>query len=576
MQSDMVRARGTGAAVRARGTSDAVRARGTGAAVRAPRPRERPPALTAIRLAAPQAPADNADGPDACVDPYKIVPYETICYGPVMTKRTETSAPRSERDRWIALVVLCAGFLMIILDQTIVNVALPSIQSDLGFSQSSLAWVVNAYLIAFGGLLLLAGRLGDLVGRKRMFMIGLTVFTVASLLCGVAQTQAMLIVARFVQGVGGAMTSAVILGMIVTMFPRPADQAKAIGIYSFVAAGGASIGLLAGGILTEAINWHWIFFVNLPIGIATGVLATRLIENDKGIGLSRGADVPGAALIVAALMLTVYTIVETENHGWGSARTLILGAVALGLIAGFIAREARAKTPLIPLRVFRSRIVAGANLVQALTVGGMFGMFFLGALYLQRVLGYGAIEVGLAFLPVALLIGALSVGVSARLIVRFSARATLLPGLVAIVGGLLLFRRAPVDATYVVDILPAMLLLGLGGGLFFPALMTMAMSAATREDSGLASGLVNTTQQVGGALGLAVIATLSASRTDSLRTSGDSLPNALTGGYHLAFGIGAGLVIAALGLTLALLRPPAAPVHELAEAEAHEAELEAA
>ena len=495
------------------------------------------------------------------------------------TRTTDAgAAATADRDRWIALVVLCAGFLMIILDQTIVNVALPSIQSDLGFSQSSLAWVVNAYLIAFGGLLLLAGRLGDLVGRKRMFMIGLTVFTLASLLCGVSQTQGMLIVARFVQGVGGAMTSAVILGMIVSMFPRPADQARAIAIYSFVAAGGASIGLLAGGILTEAINWHWIFFVNLPIGIATGVLATRLIANDEGIGLARGADVPGAALIVAALMLTVYTIVETENHGWGSARTLILGAVALALLTAFIVREARAATPLIPLRIFRSRIVAAANLVQALTVGGLFGMFFLGALYLQRVLGYGAIDVGLAFLPVALLIGALSVGISARLIVRFGARATILPGLVAIIAGLLLFRRSPVDATYAIDLLPAMLLLGLGGGLFFPALMTMAMSAATQEDSGLASGLVNTTQQVGGALGLAVIATLSASRTDSLRESGDSLANALTGGYHLAFGIGAGLVIAALGLTLALLRPPAAPstVHEVAEAEAREAELEAA
>ena len=483
----------------------------------------------------------------------------------------------SERDRWVALVVLCAGFLMIILDQTIVNVALPSIQSDLDFSQSSLAWVVNAYLIAFGGLLLLAGRLGDLVGRKRMFLIGLTVFTAASLLCGVAQTQEMLIGARFVQGVGGAMTSAVILGMIVTMFPQPAEQAKAIGIYSFVAAGGASIGLLAGGVLTEAINWHWIFFVNLPIGIATAVLATRVIENDKGIGLRRGADVPGAVLIVAALMLTVYTIVETENHGWGSARTLVLGAVALALIAAFVLRETRAKTPLIPLRIFRSRIMSGANLVQALAVGGLFGMFFLGALYLQRVLGYGAIEVGLAFLPVALLIGILSVGVSARLIVRFGARATLLPGLVFILAGLLLFGRAPVDATYVTDLLPAMLLLGLGGGLFFAALMTLAMSAATPEDSGLASGLVNTTQQVGGALGLAIIATLSASRTDHLRASGDSVADALTGGYHLAFAIGAGLVLAAIGLALVLLRPaPAAVELEQAEAETAEVELEAA
>jgi EmrB/QacA subfamily drug resistance transporter len=480
-----------------------------------------------------------------------------------------------EGDRWLALVVLCAGFLMIILDQTIVNVALPSIQSDLGFSQSSLAWVVNAYLIAFGGLLLLAGRLGDLVGRRRMFMIGLTVFTLASLLCGVSQTQGMLVVARFVQGVGGAMTSAVILGMIVTMFPQPAEQAKAIGVYSFVAAGGASIGLLAGGVLTEAINWHWIFFVNLPIGITTAVMATRLIERDDGIGLDRGADVPGAALIVSALMLAVYTIVETENHGWGSARTLILGAVAVALIVAFVVREARATTPLIPLRIFRSRIVAGANLVQALTVAGMFGMFFLGALYLQRVLGYSSIEVGLAFLPVAVLIGAFSLGLSARLILRFGARTTLLPGLVFIAAGLMLFQRAPVDATYVVDILPVMLLLGVGGGLFFAALMTLAMSAATQEDSGLASGLVNTTQQVGGALGLAIIATLSASRTDNLRASGDSVANALTGGYHLAFITGAGLVVAAIALTIGLLRPARAPAEAPAQATPASAEAEA-
>jgi EmrB/QacA subfamily drug resistance transporter len=492
-----------------------------------------------------------------------------------MTETLRSSAPTrtmSERDRWVALVVLCAGFLMIILDQTIVNVALPSIQTDLGFSQSSLAWVVNAYLIAFGGLLLLAGRLGDLIGRKRMFMIGLTVFTLASLLCGAAQSQEVLIGARFIQGVGGAMTSAVILGMIVTMFPEPTEQAKAIGVYSFVAAGGAAVGLLAGGVITEAINWHWIFFVNLPIGIATGVLASRLIKRDAGIGLERGADVPGAALIVSALMLAVYTIVETENHGWGSARTLILGAIAVGLLVGFVAREARAAHPLIPLRIFRSRIVAGANLVQALAVAGLFGMFFLGALYMQRVLGYGAIDVGLAFLPVAVLIGLFSVAITARLIVRFGARATLLPGLVAIAAGLALFQRAPVDANYVTDLLPVMVLLGIGGGLLFPALMTLAMSAATREDSGLASGLVNTTQQVGGALGLAVLATLSASRSDSLRAGGDSAASALTGGYHLAFAIAAGLVVAAVVLTVTLLGPErAVAISEEREAQGAEA-----
>jgi EmrB/QacA subfamily drug resistance transporter len=475
-----------------------------------------------------------------------------------------TDLPRAGRDRWIALVILCVGALMIILDQTIVNVALPSIQGDLGFSQSSLAWVVNAYLIAFGGLLLLAGRLGDLIGRRRVFMAGLALFTVASLLCGAAQTEAMLIGARFVQGVGGALTSAVILGMIVTLFPRPDERARAIGVYSFVAAAGASIGLLAGGVLTEAINWHWIFFVNVPIGLVTALLATRLLERDEGIGLDRGADLPGALLIVGALMLAVYTIVEVPGRGWGSAHTLVLGAIAVALLAGFVAREATAAHPLVPLRIFRSRTVTAANLVQMLMVAGLLGMFFLGALYLQRVLGYDALEVGLAFLPVALAIAALSLGVSARLIMRFGARATLVPGLASAAAGLALFRGAPADADYVRDLLPAMLLLGTGGGLAFPALMTLAMSGATPGDSGLASGLVNTTQQVGGALGLAVLATLSTTRSDALGASGATPAHALLGGYHLAFGIAALLVVAALVLALALLRGD--PVAEAAPA----------
>src|SRR5436305_1580072 len=402
----------------------------------------------------------------------------------------------TDRRRWIALVVLCAGFLMIILDQTIVNVALPTIQSDLHFSQSSLAWVVNAYLIAFGGLLLLVGRLGDLIGRRRIFLVGLTVFTSASLLCGVSHDQALLISARFVQGVGGAMTAAVILGMIVTMFPRPSEQARAIGVYSFVAAAGGAIGLLAGGVLTQAINWHWIFFVNLPIGIATGFFATRLLPADKGIGIDKGADAPGAVLLVSALMLAVYTIVEAGHYGWGSAHTLGFGAVAVILLAAFVGRQTRAATPLMPLRIFRSRTVTVANLIQALMVAGLFGMFFLGALYLQRVLRYDAIEVGLAFLPVAIGIAALSLRMAASLMMRLGAKPTLIGGLVLVAAGLLVFRRAPVDARYVSDLLPAMVLLGVGAGLVFPALMTLAMSAATSEDSGLASGLVNTTQRV--------------------------------------------------------------------------------
>ncbi len=464
------------------------------------------------------------------------------------------TATPTDRSRWMALVVLCAGMLMIILDQTIVNVALPTIQSDLGFSQSSLAWVINAYLIALGGLLLLAGRMGDLLGRKRVFLAGLALFTLASLLCGAAQTEEMLIGARFVQGIGAAMTSAVILGMIVTMFPQPREQAMAIGIYSFVASAGASIGLLAGGLITQAINWHWIFFVNLPIGVAAAVLAARLLENDRGLGLSEGADIAGAALVTSALMLGVYTIVGTVDHGWGSAHTLGFGAAAIALLAGFVARQATASRPLVPLRIFRSRNVSGANVVQGLMVAGMFGMFFMGTLYLQRVLGYDAVQTGAAFLPVSVGIGVLSLGFSARLITRLGARAVLLPGLLLLVAGLVLLTGAPVGGNYVTDLLPALVLLGAGAGLSFPALVTLAMSGATAEDSGLASGLVNTTQQVGGALGLAVLATLSASRSSHLLADGESAASALTGGYHLAFAIGAGLVVAAIVVAALVLR----------------------
>jgi EmrB/QacA subfamily drug resistance transporter len=462
-------------------------------------------------------------------------------------------------SRWLALLVLCAGMLMIVLDATIVNVALPSIQRDLGFSQSNLAWVVNAYLIPFGGLLLLAGRLGDLVGRKRVFVAGLAVFTAASLLCGLSGSQGMLIAARLIQGVGGAMTSTVILGVIVTMFPQPRERARAIGVFSFTAAAGGSIGLLAGGVLTQAVNWHWIFFVNLPIGIAAVALALRLIESDRGIGLGEGADVAGAFLVTSALMLGVYTIVEAKDFGWGSARTLGLGAVAVALLAAFVVRQARAANPLLPLGLFRSRNVSGANLVQVLMVAGMFGMFFLGALYLQRVLGYDPLRIGLAFMPVAVAIGALSFRYSAQLNGRFGARTVLLVGLSLMVAGLVLFARSPIDARYVVDVLPSMVLLGVGGGLSFPAVMTLGMSGATADDSGLVSGLVNTTAQVGGSLGLAVLATLATSRTDQLLASGQSPASALAGGYHLAFGAGVAFVAAAVVVAATVLRPePAA------------------
>jgi EmrB/QacA subfamily drug resistance transporter len=459
----------------------------------------------------------------------------------------------------MALYVLCLGMLMIVLDATIVNVALPSIQDDLGFSQSDLAWVVNAYLIAFGGLLLLAGRLGDLVGQRRVFLIGLAVFTTASLACALAQSQGVLVGARFVQGIGGALTSAVILGMVVTMFPEPREQAKAIGIYTFVAVAGGSIGLLVGGALTQAINWHWIFFVNLPIGALTALFALRLVEERPGIGLGKGADLPGALLLTGGLMLLVYAIVDAAEQGWGSAQTIGLGALSALLLATFVLRQARIANPLMPLRLFRSRNVSGANAVQALMVVGMYGMFFLGALYMQRILGYDALEVGLAFLPTTLVMGAMSFDVSARLNTRYGPKATLIPSMVVIAAGLVLFAQTPVDANYATDLLPSLALLGLGAGLAFPSLMTLAMSGATPSDSGLASGLVNTSIQVGGALGLAVLATLATDRTESLRADGESVASALNTGYHLAYLIGAALVAVAVVIAVEVLRARPAP-----------------
>jgi MFS family permease len=370
----------------------------------------------------------------------------------------------------------------------------------------------------------------------------------------------LLIAARFVQGVGGAMTSAVVLGMIVTMFPGPREQAKAIGVFSFVASAGGSVGLLAGGVLTQGINWHWIFFINVPVGAVTALLAMRLLERDEGIGFGRGADVLGAILITSSLMLGVYTIVEpAADLGWGAGRTLALGAVSLVLLIAFVAREATTRSPLVPLRIFRSRNVSGANAIQALTVAGMFGMFFLGVLYLQRVLGYDALETGLAFLPTTLVMGALSVRYSERLIMRFGARRTLLPGLVLIAAGLALFARVPVDGNYVTDVLPSTILLGMGVGTSFPALATLAMSGATQRDAGLASGLVNTTVQVGAAVGLAVLATLSATRSAGLIENGTSTAAALTEGYQLSFLIGSGLVVAAIVVAATVLQPEEQP-----------------
>ena len=484
------------------------------------------------------------------------------------------TAEAIERKRWAALYVLCASVLMIVLDATIVNVALRSIQEDLGFSQTSLAWVVNAYLIAFGGLLLLAGRIGDLIGQRRIFLIGLAVFTSASLLCALAQSEAWLITARFIQGAGGALTSAVVLGMIVTMFPEPKEQAKAIGVYGFVASGGGSVGLLAGGFLTE-ISWHWIFLINVPLGLITGLLALRLVEDKPGIGAGKGADLPGALLLVSGLMIGTYSILGVSQHGWGSPQTLGLGAVSIALLAGFIFRQSRIENPLMPLRLFKSRTVAGANAIQALLVVGMFGMFFLGALYLQHVLQYTPLQVGLAFLPTTIVMGVLSLKVSGPFSIRYGMRATLIPSLIAIAAGLLLFARTPVDANYFIDVLPAMLCVGAGAGFGFPPLAGLAMKGATPADAGLASGLVNTSAQVGGAIGLAVLATFAAQRTSTLTAQGKSTAEALNGGYHLAYLIGLVFVAVAVGVTLFVTQEEAAPASAAERDEAY-AEAEAA
>jgi EmrB/QacA subfamily drug resistance transporter len=461
----------------------------------------------------------------------------------------------SGRRRWIALVVLCLGQLMIVLDATIVNVALPSIQGDLHFTQASLTWVVNAYLIAFGSFLLLAGRLGDLIGRKKVFIGGLALFTAASALCGLADDQTLLIAARFAQGVGGAVASSVIIAIIVTEFRQPREQAKAMGVFAFVASAGGSIGLLAGGVLTHALSWHWIFFINLPIGLLTIGLGLVLVEENEGAGLRQGVDILGSVLITAAMMLGVYTIVKTGDYGWGSPRTLGLGALSLAMIAAFGIYESRIENPIVPLRVLRSRSLTGANIVRGLLVIGMFSAFFLGALYLEHVLHYTAVQTGLAFLPMTLSIGALSVAVTPRLLHRFGAKQTLIPGLVMTLAGLILFARAPVDATYWPDLFPAFLLLGLGAGTSFMPLITLAMSEVPKADAGLGSGLINVSQQMSAAIGVAVLGTLAASRTSDLLAEGQSQAGALTSGFHFSFAIASVCVAIGIVVAAAVLRP---------------------
>jgi EmrB/QacA subfamily drug resistance transporter len=459
------------------------------------------------------------------------------------------------RTRWLALLIVCLGDLMIVLDVTIVGVALPSIREDLEFSETSLAWVVNAYLLTFGGFLLLGGRLGDLFGHRRLFIIGIALFTAASLACGLASTQAWLIAARAVQGLGGAIVSAVALSLIVTLFTEPGERAKAMGVFGFVAAGGGSIGVLLGGVITDTLAWNWIFLVNVPIGIAVAAASLAVLPGGRAFAASTKLDVAGAITVTASLMIAVYAIVNGNEVGWTTTRTLGLLALAAAVLGAFLVIESRVEAPLMPLRLFRLRNLSVSNVVGILWAAAMFAWFFMSALYLQLVLGYSPLEVGLAFLPGNLIMAVFSLGLSARIVMRYGIRTPLSVGLGLAALGLLLFARAPVDGTFVVDVLPSMILLGIGAGMAFNPVLLAAMGDVPQEEAGLASGVVNTAFMMGGALGLAVLASLAASRTETLRVAGETEIAALTGGYHVAFLCGAIFAAAAATLGGLLLRP---------------------
>jgi EmrB/QacA subfamily drug resistance transporter len=479
--------------------------------------------------------------------------------------KTRQQPAASERRRWIALGVLCLGQLMMVLDATIVNVALPSIQRELHFTQANLTWVIDGYMITFGGFLLLAGRFGDLVGRKRVFLTGLVLFVAASILCGVSDSQAMLIGARLLQGVGGAVASSVILAIIVTEFPARAEQAKAMGMYAFVSAGGGSIGLLAGGALTQSLSWHWIFFVNVPIGVVAFVFGSMLIEENEGIGLAGGVDVLGSALVTLATMSGAFAIVKSGDYGLLSARTLGAAGASLALLGAFLAVEARVANPIMPLRILRRRMLMGSSLVRGLLITGMYSAFFLGALYLERVLGYDAIDTGLAFMPLTIAIAAMSMGVAARAVERFGAVQTLAAGLSGIIVGLLLLAVQGVHASYFPGLFFAFLALGLGAGASFLPLLTIGMADAPPRDAGLASGIINVSVQLFGAIGLAVLGTVATDHTKALSAGGNSLSIALTGGYHLAYVVAAVCVGMGVLAAFLVLRPPAVTAQEADE-----------
>lgn len=459
-----------------------------------------------------------------------------------------------ERKRWWALYVLCMGALMIVLDSTIVTVALPSIRAGLGFSETSLAWVMNAYLLTFGGCLLLGGRLGDLFGHRKLFLLGLALFTVASLACGVAMSQWLLVTARAVQGLGGAVVDAVALSLIMNMFPEPKDRAKAMGVFGSVCAAGGSVGVLLGGVLTSSLDWHWVFLVNLPVGIVVSFLTLRLVPiTDRNEATTR-LDIAGAVTVTSSLMLAVYAIVNGSDAGWASVQTLALlgGAVALMLI--FVWIESTVREPLIPLGLFRLRNLATANVMGVLWAAGMFSWFFLSALYLQLILKYEPMQVGLAFLPSDLIMAVLSFGFSAQLVTRFGMKAPLAVGLLTATIGLLLLARAPIDGSYVIDVFPSMMLLGFGAGIAFNPILLAAMNDAKPHESGLASGLVNTSFMMGGALGLAILVSIAASHTTGERARGVSQIEAMNGGYHIAFIVGSLFTLVAVLLGVFVLR----------------------
>jgi EmrB/QacA subfamily drug resistance transporter len=473
----------------------------------------------------------------------------------------------TERRRWASLMVVCLAQLMIVLDVTIVNVALPAIQRDLHFSQADLTWVVNAFLITFGSLLLLAGRLGDLVGRKQVFLIGVVTFTVASLLCGIAPTPGALIAARFLQGVGAAAQASVILAIIITEFPEDAERARAMSAYVFVSVAGGSLGLLAGGLLTQALSWHWVFFVNLPIGVAAFALGQVLIRSDKGLGLGRGVDWFGSLLVTASLMSGIYAIVQATANGWTSSSVLSFAGLAALLMAAFLALEARIKNPIMPLRIFRLPGLVNASVVRGFLVTGMYSTFFLGTLYLEHVRHYSALQTGAAFLPWTITVPILSRGITARLVARFGSLAVLTAGMASAVAGLVLFSTVGPATSFFPTVFFACFAIGFGIGNAFMPLLTLAMADVPSADAGLASGLTNVSQQISGALGLAVLSTLAANHTKGLLSAHEGLTSSLIGGYQMAFLIGAATIAVGTAVAIALLRPRALAAPAPAELE---------